>query len=68
MPAASRAEEEIKNAFSKANIQLQPSTGGVFIVSVDDKVIFSKKDLIGTDIARFPDDGELTSLLNQAGY
>jgi selenoprotein W-related protein len=50
-------EEELKNAFG-AEVELLPSTGGVFEVTVDGKIIFSKKDL-----KRFPEEGEIAGLL-----
>jgi predicted Rdx family selenoprotein len=39
-------------------VDLIPGSGGVYIVCADDKQIFSKKEL-----DRFPDDGEILSLL-----
>ena len=53
-PKASSLEEEIKNVYNNAQITLQRSNGGVFEVTVDDKLIFSKFKL-----SRFPDDGEI---------
>jgi selenoprotein W-related protein len=41
-----------------AKSELVPSGGGVFEVTVDGKKIFSKKDL-----GRFPEDGEILSLV-----
>lgn len=43
-----------------ANLNLQPSGGGVFEVSLDDELIFSKKSL-----DRFPDKGEIVALIDQ---
>lgn len=53
-PRASSLEEEIKNVYSDAKIELIRSSGGVFEIFVDDKLIFSKYNL-----SRFPDDGEI---------
>ena len=65
MPRASRAEEEIKSAFSDATIELIPSSGGVFDIHVDGERIFSKKDGGPTQYKRFPDQGELVELIRQ---
>ena len=43
-----------------AEVELLKSSGGVFEVTADDKLIFSKKSL-----GRFPESGELRSLLGQ---
>lgn len=40
-----------------ADVELVESSGGVFEVSVDDRLVFSKKAL-----GRFPEDGELKGL------
>ncbi|MBV5278518.1 MAG: hypothetical protein J0647_05725, partial [Campylobacteraceae bacterium] len=34
----------------------------------DDKLIFSKTELIGTSTERFPEVGEITSLMKKAGF
>jgi selenoprotein W-related protein len=49
--------DELKDAFG-AEIELISSSGGVFEIVVDDKLIFSKKSL-----QRFPEEGEITLLL-----
>lgn len=41
-----------------ADVELVASSGGVFEVIVDDRLIFSKKDL-----SRFPDEGEIAALI-----
>lgn len=41
-------------------IQLIPSTGGVFEIAVDGRVLFSKKQM-----RRFPEEGEIVRLLNR---
>ncbi|MCF6173517.1 MAG: Rdx family protein [Campylobacteraceae bacterium] len=68
MPRASRAEEEIKNAFSDAVVTLVVGKKGAFDVSCDGKLIFSKLLKVGAFIERFPDQGELVKLLKQNGY
>jgi selenoprotein W-related protein len=50
-------EEELKNAFG-AEVELLPSSGGVFEISADGKAVFSKKEL-----KRFPEEGEIVKLL-----
>jgi selenoprotein W-related protein len=50
-------EEELKNTFG-AEVELLPSTGGVFEITVDGKIVFSKKEL-----KRFPEEGEIAGLL-----
>lgn len=63
-PVASRVEDEIKTNFGdSAKVEKVVGSGGDFIVEVDEKVIFSKKDLIGTTEARFPNGGEITALI-----
>jgi selenoprotein W-related protein len=49
--------DELKQELS-ADSQLVASGGGVFEVSVDGELIFSKKSL-----GRFPDDGEILALI-----
>ncbi len=46
-------------------MELTQGSGGDFIVNVDGKVIFSKND---EGIKRFPNEGEITKLLKEAGY
>jgi selenoprotein W-related protein len=50
----------LKDAFG-AEVELISSSGGVFEIVADGKLIFSKKSL-----QRFPEEGEVTHLL-QAG-
>ncbi len=54
---ASSLEAELKKSFD-ANVELIPSTGGVYEIVLDGRMIFSKKAL-----NRFPDDGEVAALL-----
>ncbi len=65
MPKASRVEEEIKEAFSDAKVTLIQGSGGVFDVKLEDRIIFSKLDKIGTFIERFPDKGEIVKLIEK---
>ncbi len=68
MPRALRVRDEIQNAYSQANISLVKKAGGFFDVIVDGKTIFSKNKKIGTTTERFPDIGEIITLLKTAGY
>lgn len=66
-PKASRAEEEIKSNFPHADILLIRGSGGIFDVEVDGTIVFSKARKIGTDTVRFPENGELTKLIQAMG-
>lgn len=68
MPRAFRVKDEILIAYPSANVSLNPKTGGFFDVVVDENIIFSKTEKIGTSIERFPESGEIISLLQKAGY
>lgn len=59
-PQASRVEEEIKSIYNDANIEFIAGSGGNFIVEVDGKIVFSKKDMQNP---RFPNDGEILELI-----
>jgi selenoprotein W-related protein len=50
----------LKKAF-KADVQLVPSSGGVFEVVADGSLVFSKKSL-----GRFPEEGEIVTLIRAA--
>ena len=58
LPKASSLEEELKEKFFNSTITLIPSGGGVFEISVDGKLIFSKKSL-----NRFPEKNEISDIL-----
>ncbi len=68
MPKAFRAKEEIQRAFPEAEISILPKRGGYFDIVVEDTLIFSKTEKVGTPIERFPEAGEMTALLKAAGY
>ena len=68
MPRALRVRDEIQRAFPQALVSLLPKTGGYFDVIVDGKTIFSKTEKIGTPTERFPEMGEIVSLLEHEGY
>jgi len=53
--------EELVRAYGRkiANLTLQPKGGGLFEVSYNDALIFSKKAL-----DRFPEKGEIIKLVN----
>ena len=57
-PKASSLEVELKNNFPQADISLISSGGGVFEISLNGNLIFSKKAL-----NRFPEDGEIKKLV-----
>lgn len=65
---ASRVEEEIKSVYRDADISKVLTAGGEFIVSVDEKVIFSKRDMIESNGLSFPAEGQIIALLKKAGY
>lgn len=60
LPRASSLEAKLKQTFQGIDVQLISSGGGVFEVTLNDRLIFSKKSL-----GRFPDDGEIEKLIEQ---
>lgn len=58
LPRASSLEVELKSKFEHVNIELISSGGGVFEVTLDNNLIFSKKAL-----ERFPEEGEVEKLI-----
>ena len=58
LPKASSLEVELKNNFPQADISLISSGGGVFEISLNVDLIFSKKALNG-----FPEGGEIKKLI-----
>ncbi|MBE76311.1 MAG: hypothetical protein CMG41_01035 [Candidatus Marinimicrobia bacterium] len=54
-------EEHLKTKYNVADIKLISSGGGVFEITLDNELIFSKKSL-----GRFPDDGEIDNLIDKA--
>ena len=58
LPKASSLEVELKNDFPQADISLISSGGGVFEISLNGDLIFSKKAL-----NRFPESGEIKKLI-----
>ncbi len=54
-------EAHLKTKYNGADVKLISSGGGVFEITLDNELIFSKKDL-----GRFPDDGEIDNLIDQA--
>ena len=63
-PVASRVEEEFLSQIPGAKISKTVGSGGNFIVEVDGKVVFSKKDLIGTDVNALPNHEEIVALVD----
>ncbi len=60
LPRASSLEAKLKKNFQGIDVQLISSGGGVFEVTLNDRLIFSKRSL-----DRFPDDGEIEKLIEQ---
>ena len=58
LPKASSLEVELNDNFPQADISLISSGGGVFEISLNGDLIFSKKAL-----NRFPEDGEIKKLI-----
>jgi len=54
--------EELVHAYGRKikNLNFQPASGGVFEVTYNGELIFSKKGL-----DRFPEKGEILTLINQ---
>ncbi len=57
-PKAFRMKDEILSKFPNANVQLIAGDSGNFIVEVENKVIFSKKET-----NRFPNKNEILDLI-----
>jgi len=60
LPRASGLEVELKSKFAGIETKLISSGGGVYEITLDGELIFSKKAL-----GRFPDDGEVIALIEQ---
>ncbi len=58
LPRASSLEADLKKQFPDSDITLISSGGGVFEVTLDGELIFSKKAL-----ERFPNPGEVEGLI-----
>ncbi|MAM43953.1 MAG: hypothetical protein CMF93_06510 [Candidatus Marinimicrobia bacterium] len=54
-------EAELKQTFTGMDVTLISSGGGVFEVTLDSELIFSKKSL-----DRFPEDGEVEKLIRES--
>jgi len=61
LPRASSLEAELKSKFPGIETKLISSGGGVFEIMLNGDLIFSKKEK-----GRFPNDGEVASLIKQA--
>jgi len=61
-------KEEIERAYKDAEVFLIPKRGGFFDIIADDKPIFSKTEKIGTTTERFPEVGEVVTLMKKAGF
>jgi len=58
-------EEEIKTVYSDIDIVLIEGSGGIFEVVLEEEILFSKRDLIGTDTKRFPYSHELSDRIRE---
>ncbi|MBE0494974.1 MAG: Rdx family protein [Campylobacterales bacterium] len=58
-------EEELKAAFPEITVELIEGSGSVFDVVVDGTRIFSKKEGGPDQYRRFPEEGEITTLISQ---
>lgn len=56
-------EAEVKKNYPDSDITLLKSSGGIFDVKCNGKLIFSKKNIEGN---RFPDDGEISKLIDSS--
>jgi len=63
-PVASRVEDEFLSQIPGANVSKIVGSGGNFIIEVDGKIIFSKKDLIGTEVNALPNYEEIVALVD----
>jgi len=63
LPQASRVEAELKANCPDSNVKLIDGGGGIFDVKCNGKLIYSKQNIEGQ---RFPDEGEITKLIEQA--
>jgi len=61
LPRASSLEAELKQTFTGMDVTLISSGGGVFEVTLNSELIFSKKSL-----DRFPEDGEVEKLIRES--
>ena len=60
LPKATSLEAELKQNFHSMDISLISSGGGVFEITLNGDLIFSKKAL-----DRFPEKGEIVNILNE---
>ena len=63
-PVASRVEDEFLSQIPGANVSKIVGSGGNFIIEVDGKIIFSKKDLIGTEVNALPNYEQIVALVD----
>jgi len=61
LPEASRLEAELKAKYPDSKIKLIPGGGGIFDVKCDGRLVYSKKN----QGKRFPNEGEVTGLIDQ---
>ena len=59
-------EEEIKRKYSHSSVKLIEGSGGVFDVTLNGRLIYSKKQHIGCQSTRFPHPEEINGLIEEA--
>jgi selT/selW/selH-like putative selenoprotein len=55
-------EAEVRTSYPDSDIQLIEGGGGIFDIRCNGKLIYSKQNIQGK---RFPDQGEITKLIEQ---
>jgi len=55
-------EAEVKESYPDSHVKLINGGGGIFDVTFNDTLIYSKQNIEGQ---RFPDEGEITRLIKQ---
>ena len=55
-------EAELRTKYPDANVELFEGSGGIFDVTCNGKLIYSKQRI---DIQRFPDVGEISGLIKK---
>ena len=62
LPQASRVEAELKAHYPESTIKLIKGGGGIFDVKCNGKLIYSRQNI---ENRRFPNEGEITRLIEQ---
>jgi len=59
-------EEEIKGRYTHSKVTLIEGSGGVFDITLNGTLLYSKKQLVGCRTSRFPSIGEIAGLIEEA--